>query len=374
MVQRYIANNPLELRKTENPQGQLIKSLERIVKEYSPQDSYSRHELHGLYSGPTSIAYLFLQLSRSYPHLLIAGHHCKSWCKMYLAPAREAAYGVTADKCGVICEELAHRAVGAAVTGEQGDIELMDQHAYMVAQEPDGSDEWLYGRAGFLYLLRLVRHWVPSQKETMDACITRIGDCILRNGPSWTWHGKEYLGAVHGSVGIVTQLILSDPIYAAHPEISAVLEKLLQSQDRENGNFPSSIDSGHDHLVQFCHGAPGFALSLPLVRPHCNNALQQAIDAAVVKARRCIWEKGLLTKEPNLCHGATSNALALTAPQREHFMAHTTMEMIVKGKKEGWCLEGSDLYGLFCGEAGRAWGWARLDNDKNNGIIGYSDV
>ncbi|KAI4201142.1 MAG: hypothetical protein LQ350_003457 [Teloschistes chrysophthalmus] len=374
MVQRYIPNNPSELRKTENPQEQLIKSLEKIVKEYPPQDSYSRHELHGLYSGPTSIAYLFLQLSRSYSHLVIAGHHCKSWCNIYLATTREAAYGVTADKCGVICEELAHRAVRAAVTGEQGEIKVMDQYASMVAQERDGSDEWLYGRAGFLYLLRLVRHWVPSQKDTVDACIRRIGDCILQNGPSWTWHGKEYLGAVHGSVGIVTQLILSDPMYAAQPKVSAVLEKLLHCQDQENGNFLSSIDSGRDHLVQFCHGAPGFALSLPLIRPHCDDALQQAIDEAVAKARRCIWEKGLLTKEPNLCHGATSNALALAAPQREHFMAYTTTEMIAKGKKEGWYLEGSDPYGLYCGEAGRAWGWARLDSDKTNGVIGYSDV
>ncbi|KAI4116321.1 MAG: hypothetical protein LQ345_003238 [Seirophora villosa] len=373
MVQRYLPNDAQTLLKEPDPSRQLLLCLNSLVKNYPPMANYSRHEAHGLYSGPTSVAYLFLHLSRLQPHLIIAGHHANSWCRAYLSGERQV-NGVTADNCGVINEVLASYAVNAALTGDETAIRELADHASTIAEQPQGSDEWLYGRAGFLYLLRLVGHWVPSSKPAMNTCIQTLGDRILRNGPPWRWHGKEYLGAVHGSIGIITQLILSDPSTAAHPKVVSTLEELLQTQE-SGGNFPSSLDSGKDHLIQFCHGAPGFALSLPLLRPHFDTPTQRrAIDDAMEKARACIWERGLLTKEPNLCHGASANALALAPPQREHLMAYTTVEMVAKGKEEGWYLEGSDPYGLFCGEAGRAWAWAVLDAGEDMGIIGYSDL
>ncbi|KAL9015447.1 MAG: hypothetical protein Q9185_007155 [Variospora sp. 1 TL-2023] len=373
MSQRYLPNDPQALLKEPDPHHQLLLCLSSLLKNYPPLANYSKHESHGLYSGPTSIAYLFLQLSHLQPHLIIASHHAHSWCKAYLSPSRQA-HGVTPDNCGVINEVLASCAVNAALTGDEAAIRELTDHASAIAEEPHGSDEWLYGRAGLLYLLRLVRHWVPSSNVAMASCIKRLGDRILHNGPRWRWHGKEYLGAVHGSVGIVTQLILSDPEYATHPKVVSTLEEVLGMQD-SSGNFPSSVDSGKDHLVQFCHGAPGVALSLPLLRRHFGTSTQQqVIDSAVEKARACIWQKGLLTKEPNLCHGASANALALASPQREHFMTYTTADMVARGKTEGWYLEGSDPYGLFCGEAGRAWAWAVLDAGKDLGVIGYSDL
>lgn len=379
MVQRYIPNHPSKLLKEERPHEQLVNSLKLIVQAYPPQDTYSRHDLHGLYSGPTSIAYLFLHLAQIYPDIVVGGHHASSWCKAYLLPSNRD-HGrqhveVTVDNCGVINEELAACAVLAAMTGDEEYCSILVHHTGTIVQ-PYGSDEWLYGRAGFLYLLRMVRHWTPSSstQEAMQACINKVGDRILQGGPPWRWHGKEYLGAVHGSVGIITQLVLCNPDNAAHPKVTATLNELLHSQDPAGGNFPSSVESGRDSLVQFCHGAPGFVLSLPLIQRYFDAATQATIDNCVAKARNCIWERGLLTKEPNLCHGATANALALSSPQREHFMAYTTAEVIAKGIDEGWYSEGSDPYGLFCGAAGRAWGWTVMDAGKDMGIIGYSDV
>ncbi|KAI4185151.1 MAG: hypothetical protein L6R41_004296 [Letrouitia leprolyta] len=373
MVQRYIPNSPSKLLTVKNPQQELVLSLEKLIQGYPPANDYSVPEVHGLYSGPTSISYLFLHLSQLHPGITVGGHHCKTWCKAYLFGDRPVAQ-VSANNCGVINEALAFPAVQAALTGDQRYIDVLASYAHSIALEPHGSDEWLYGRAGFLYLLRLVRHWIPNSKEQIDACLKEIGDRIVENGPPWRWHGKEYLGAVHGGIGIVTQLILSDPKYATHPKISSIVLSLLRMQDPDTGNFPSSIDSRKDTLVQFCHGAPGFALSLPLIRRYFDETIQGMIDDAMVEARKCIWEKGLLTKAPNLCHGTTANALALTSPQRDHFMAYTTAAMIAKGKVEGWYLEGSDPYGLFCGEAGRACGWAIFEADPGMGIIGYSDV
>ncbi|KAL8770510.1 MAG: hypothetical protein Q9209_003766 [Squamulea sp. 1 TL-2023] len=379
MVERYIQNDASKLLSEERPHEQLVQCLQKIIEAYPPRSNYSRHDLHGLYSGPTSIAYLFLHLARSHPALVVGGHHALSWCKAYMSPSTRS-HGrheaeVTVDKCGVINEELAGCAVLAALTDDQEYSSILVHHSTTVAQ-PHGSNEWLYGRAGFLYLLRMVRQWTSSAEiqEAMNACIKKVGDCIIQDGPPWRWHGKEYLGAVHGSVGIITQLTLSNPQYAAHPKVTAALKDSLQYQDPGCGNFPSSVESGRDSLVQFCHGAPGFALSLPVIQQYFHAGIQATIEDSMTKARDCIWRRGLLTKEPNLCHGTTANALALNSPQREHFMAYTTAEMIAKGKEEGWYVEGSDSYGLFCGEAGRAWGWAVMDLGKDMGIIGYSDV
>ncbi|KAL8970986.1 MAG: hypothetical protein Q9183_001271 [Haloplaca sp. 2 TL-2023] len=377
MVQpRYVPNRSSQLLKEENHRQQLVICLTNIVRKYPPKQKWTRRELRGLYSGPTSIAYLFFHLSHRFPSLTIEHRDLKTWCSNYLMGERELDADVRADECGIINERVAHAAVTYALAEDVPQREALQSYAAKVASEPGGSNEWLYGRAGMLYLLRLARNWVVRSEKAMDESIKLVGDRVLEDGPPWEWHGKEYLGAVHGTIGILTQLVCSRPAYAKNSRLVNCLRQVLASQD-EHGNFPSSVDSGRNHLVQFCHGAPGFALSLPLLREFFDTDIQEAIDTAVAKARGCIWEKGLLTKEPSLCHGVTGNALALASPQREHFMAHTTVEMIEKRKRDGSYLEGSDPVGLFCGEAGRAWGWAAMNPSQNVlplDIIGYSDI
>lgn len=87
MVQRFFPNHPSVLLKEERPHEQLVSSLESIIRACPPQDTYSRHALHGLYSGPTSIAYLFLRLAQIYPNLVVEGHDASSWCRAYLLPS-----------------------------------------------------------------------------------------------------------------------------------------------------------------------------------------------------------------------------------------------------------------------------------------------
>lgn len=291
MSKRYIHNEPSELSKTAHPDKELTLCLNRLVKEYTPLTAYSKHELRGLYSGPTSVAYLFLRLSVLYPDLTIADHKARSWCEAYLSTERSSK--LTPDDCGVINEKLAYCAVSAAFTGDETQINSLTRHASELAGAPGGSNEWLYGRAGLLYLLRLVRHWVPSCKESINASVSKVCNRIIDDGPEWEWHGKQYLGAVHGSMGIITQVILSDPSHATNPKIVSALQRLLEMQDQDAGNFPSSVESGKDHLVQFCHGAPGFVLSLPFIRQYFSSSLQQKIYQAIEKARGCIWKKGM---------------------------------------------------------------------------------
>jgi hypothetical protein len=84
--------------------------------------------------------------------------------------------------------------------------------------------------------------------------------------------------------------------------------------------------------VQFCHSTPGFVVSLmALLEWNCFPSLQPQLEAAVLRAREVVWQKGLLVKEPCLCHGISGNALALDGEQREHFLAYTT----VGGSRQG---------------------------------------
>ena len=107
-------------------------------------------------------------------------------------------------------------------------------------------------------------------------------------------------GAVHSAVGIITQVVLTDPERYA-PKVEAELAVLLSYQ-YESGNWPSSLPPGKDRLVEVEHGAPGVVNCLVAIR-ECFPNLEGKIDVAIKKGRACIWERGLLTKEPCLCHG-----------------------------------------------------------------------
>jgi lantibiotic modifying enzyme len=228
--------------------------------------------------------------------------------------------------------------------------------------------EWLKGRAGALYILRVMRQGLPSLAEFINSIIKLLIEVMLPQQP-WVWNGWHYLGLVHGEIGIVTQIVLSDSSYA--PKLERKLKSLLKLQDPE-GNWPV-IEGKDNGLIQFCHGAPGFVLSLLALRPHFP-ALHEQIDIAIALGRMIIWEKGLLTKEPNICHGITGNALALEAPQCEHFLSFATPNRIDQDITNGKFVKDIDPFGVLWGEAGRSWAWmAAWDGDYGKCIL-YTDV
>lgn len=237
-------------------------------------------------------------------------------------------------------------------------------------------------------------HLFSSIAESISAVSAKI----TSEGSDWRWHGKQYLGAVHGSIGILAQIVLSSSGLHQPPQSCwNWLRDILQLQF-ESGNWPSSLGNSakRDELVQFCHGAPGFVISLLPIRKVIvamdADAISSAnassgmakicdelkmnvkeIDIAISKARNSIKQRGMLTKEPCLCHGATGNALALEGEERKVMMDWTQESVIRQGLEEGWYVNGDDPAGLFCGEAGRAWGWMVMGG-CGEGMIGFSDV
>lgn len=89
-----------------------------------------------------------------------------------------------------------------------------------------------------------------------------------------------------------------------------------------------------------------------------------------------IFEQGLLTKEPNLCHGVTGNALGCEYRERRFLMEYSAKHAVEQGLQDGTYTPSDDPYGLFCGEAGRVWGWLNVLSGEGDerGMIGYNDV
>ena len=355
---------------------ELIASLTRI-NTYNPpvQTCSTGWSFHGLYSGPTSVAYLFFRLSQLYPDLAFKGQSLVDWAQSYLdlgiAGHRDR---VDSDHCGIASEVLARLALRAAIEQNPSLVQSLCSYEGII-NDPGGSDEWLYGRAGYLYHLRFVQSAFKSDSKATEliySTIEKTVQRILASQKPWSWHGEQYVGAAHGMFGILTQVVLSSPSSAQ--SMATMLTTLLETQ-YSSGNFPASLASDSDRLVQFCHGGPGVVLALRSLRPHFPN-LQGKINSAIDSAQQDILKRGLLTKEPCLCHGIPGNALALDdASDFENFLSCMSSEKLESG---GWLDKaGRDdqFVGLYTGEAGRAWVWAVRDKDlAEKPCIGFNDL
>ncbi|KAF2146837.1 uncharacterized protein K452DRAFT_355275 [Aplosporella prunicola CBS 121167] len=367
---RYFKNDMEPSRR--DPYKQLTASLTRLVNDYPPDQIPPGG---GLYYGPISVSYLFFRLQQLYPEMTIGEYALGSWFAAYIELAQKHMKqypGPSASKCGVSDDIMSLLALGAASAKDKDMAKELCNYAAIATAE-DASNEWLYGRAGYLYLLRLVRASFEDDRETrdlIDDTADEVIDAILDAPRPWKWHGKTYLGAVHGSIGIITQIILTDPVMAPklEPELGALL-----SYQYESGNWPSSVPPGKDRLVQFCHGAPGAVASLQSIRQYFPK-LQDRIDKAIKRGQACILERGLLTKESCLCHGISGNALALEDPHFEHFLTFTTGHEMKAMLKDGMLEKSDDPSALWCGEAGRAWTWAVADKQLDRRFLGYNDI
>ncbi|KAH6659218.1 hypothetical protein BKA67DRAFT_652467 [Truncatella angustata] len=377
---RFFAN-PQEPLTNVQPHQELLASLERINTTNAPVHTCSTGwNFHGLYTGPTSIAYLFYRLSQIYPDLEFKQQSFSDWTQEYLDLGSRVNHSdPDPDHCGVASETLAHLALSAVVRKDASLVKKLCSYEPIInTSNEDGSNEWLYGRAGYLYFLRLCRAAFGQEKQDetsklLERTVERTVARILGARQPWTWHGKQYLGAVHGMVGIICQVVLSMPSTAKN--VQSLLSGLLDKQFK-SGNFPSSLPVGNDKLVQFCHGGPGFVLSLQSLLPHFP-VLEDKIETAIARAQVDIMERGVLRKEPCLCHGIASNALALPAGNAQQFEVFLSCMSTSSIEKLGWTKHekgrSDEIASLYTGEAGRAWVWAVADKGLPRSCIGYND-
>ncbi|CZR62195.1 uncharacterized protein PAC_12092 [Phialocephala subalpina] len=367
---RYFPNNSSTLSKVQDPRAELIHCLTAIVNGAPPQKPWSGKFL-GLYSGPTSIAYLFLHLTKTHPDLIIEGKNGKEWCEAYLDCGSDEIAIDEGKRMGIKNGYLAWRSVKAALTKDINMVqEMLDGVNKLHESIGEGENELFDGRAGTLALLRVVRFWVPEAKGTVDEVMKMLIRHIITHRPCTWYDGSEFLGSAHGVVGTVLQVVLSDRSFAG--ELEGALEEVLDQQ-QEDGNWYIKMEkSDKGGYVQWCHGSPGVVIGLVRMR-HCFPGLKDRLDSAIEKGRKNVWEKGVLIKEPCLCHGISGNMLALEGDQREHLMSFATRERVQEGIKDGSVVEANDdRYGLLFGEPGRAWAWMVLDSGQDLGFPAYS--
>jgi hypothetical protein len=177
-----------------DPKKQLIASLTRLLENHPPQ---SIPPGGGLYYGPVSIAYLFFVLQRIYPDMDLEGQPLGVWAAAYLKHAQDHMKdypGPEKNRCGVNDDIMAMVAIDAASTRDPELVKDLCDFADVVT-EPDASNEWLYGRAGYLYLLRFVKVCFaddPQVKEMIDETADEVIDEIVESQRPWKWHGKAY--------------------------------------------------------------------------------------------------------------------------------------------------------------------------------------
>ncbi|CAF3990803.1 unnamed protein product [Rotaria sordida] len=288
--------------------------LESNLNQTNPSDG-------SVYTGSAGIALLYMRLAQLLPD---QSNNYMSKAKTLIDSALKLLNG---QVISFLCGDPGPLAIAAVIYCKSGDQKASDQCIQKIlsmkrnALSHSNPDEYLYGRAGYLYTLMFLRREIGH--HVIDAQhITDIFEAIIKSGEKYArqtgsrsplmyqWHGSEYMGAAHGVSGIAYLLLK-----VAHHESFAHLRpyidshllptvEFLKSKCLSSGNYISSSDSASDKLVQWCHGAPSFVYLF-------NQAYEMTDDGSYMQrasgAGDVVWARGLLTKGYGLCHGAAGN-------------------------------------------------------------------
>ena len=122
------------------------------------------------------------------------------------------------------------------------------------------------------------------------------------------YHSITYVGAAHGLCSILQMLLCFPACFDGKSEIETDLknatEFILQCK-QDNGNYPPVVGEeqqqrGGNELVHWCHGAPGVVYLMVKAYMHWR---EEKYLKAAFECGDVVWEKGLLTKGPGICHG-----------------------------------------------------------------------
>lgn len=294
-------------------------SLDRISYRYDP----FRDRNLDIYVGAGGLAFLYFHLSNTYAEdnkpqqqkyleqSVAIIEHCMKNIKRSKVAFLHGHAGIYS-----IAIVLYHK-LGSAKQSKTCRDELIKIYHDLI-QTGNHPSELLFGHSGYLYSLLFVNCHIPGYID--NTLIYNVLDFILKRGvvskeasiPSpimYTWHDKHYIGAAHGLAGIVYMLLNLQ--LDTHPEQIDLVQgtiKYLLSLQTESGNFPSSLESApQDHLVQYCHGAPGI---IPMLCLATKSIDKSVIDKPLREAIKTTWNYGLLTKGHGLCHGVAGNGYA----------------------------------------------------------------
>jgi lantibiotic modifying enzyme len=113
--------------------------------------------------------------------------------------------------------------------------------------------------------------------------------------------------------------------------------------------------TGAPPRVQWCHGAPGIAISLGALAPG-----DDAYGALLQAGGELVWRAGALARNAGLCHGTAGNGFAFLALlartgdalwlERARAFAMHALAQVERSR----AVDGRGRYSLFTGDAGAA--------------------
>jgi hypothetical protein len=169
-----------------DPQDILAQSLTIIVRGCPPALPWAAKfrglTYRGLFLGPTSIAYLFLWLSKTQPDLIIEGKEPGEWCNAYLDCEQDSVLPILDKSCGITNEYLSFHAAKAFATRDMSYVKKVLEMLTDLKTGPTFS-EWFNGRAGAIYLLRMIRTWVPESVEVINEAMKPLIEHLLSQEP-----------------------------------------------------------------------------------------------------------------------------------------------------------------------------------------------
>ncbi|CAG8636210.1 9975_t:CDS:2 [Dentiscutata heterogama] len=319
--------------------------VEKILSKF-PATYDSRY--YDVFVGYGGIAFMFFHLHQLFPDLTIAGDKVSLLCSTYLSASLSAVRNTSPKHLGFIGSHIGPLALAVVFyeTIEKNTLEslkyldiILDKYHSLLIKED--SNELLYGRAGYLYALIFIRKYCKDNKEIISRIenkkLKEIIELIIKDGRDgakrmtvenlesktvddkitkpalmWSWHNAEYIGAIHGVAGIISIILQCGEL--AHPYLDELFQttEWLAGLVQSNENYPARIQSTHDDLIQFCHGAPGIIVSfLKIYSLYPTHILSKNILSNVIAKTDLVWERGILKKGvTGLCHNTLGNAYA----------------------------------------------------------------
>ncbi|XP_060855740.1 lanC-like protein 2 isoform X1 [Metopolophium dirhodum] len=228
-------------------------------------------------------------------------------------------------------------------------------------------DVLLYGRAGYLYSLLILKK-LGWEDPDRDRLIRKVVTSIFNNGIQtcdrdkprrtslmYKCHNKKYLGAAQGLSGVIHCLLLAKS-YLTKSELDDLIKPALDyllTLRYKSGNLPVSLCSDPDRLVQWCHGASGVTHTYVLAY---KVFLDEKYLNAAVQYADIVWKRGLLTKGYGLCHGVSGNSYAFMSLFQ---LTGKTKYLYRAARFVDWCLTTNrqnripdNPYSMFEGVAG----------------------
>jgi hypothetical protein len=144
----------------------------------------------------------------------------------------------------------------------------------------------------------------------------------------WKWRGKAFLGAAHGSVGVLHSLLGHTDeewqrLEGVFPQVKEVIRQTIDCLEGfryPSGNLRTTFDGpDEDTLTEWAHGSPGYCLLLARAAEVFEEV--KFVNLAIEMAEKVLWPRRMKRQGLGLTRGASGMGyvfLALSRCDREN--------------------------------------------------------